>query len=508
MMMPNLPDVPTSPVQRILNTNVAPSSTQIAQIHQTIQRVDGLKAQLNTQLSELASATAAANQRREELVQFAQAHARLLVPERRLPLEILARIFLHCVRDATPRADAVRARGALCAVCKTWQDVATATHALWTSFALVLRDADSPRDIADMSATWLARAGALPISIEVRNRVGVQLGPWLQNIVTAHAANVQHVALTLRPAELEFFSESGPAAPCRLPVLQKLEVEFLVSDDPGRAITMFADAPQLRSVRLMNVNLSGIVLPWAQLAELRSRGLSLSGLLDMLVACPQLLQFDGHMRSGGTSADGVVCFTKLHTLSLNVDSGTAQILNYLALPSLRDLRIHCSGDWRFDFGARLVPLVHRSACALRTLKLSFAQDTLRAHDLVECLRLVPTLTGLVLHFGCYTECFTDGVLARLTHGGTQPVLLPNLEDIDVYLYRTPCTRPALLAMVRSRCTARTEEGALLPVARLRTLDLSALMFQVGDGPASELHAIASAGQLELTIRIFMPAGDT
>ncbi|KAF7979281.1 hypothetical protein HWV62_42978 [Athelia sp. TMB] len=505
MMMSNLPDVPTSPVQQILHTNIAPSSTQITKIHQIIRRVDGLKAQLNAQLSERASATAASDQRRAELAQFAQAHARLLAPERRLPLEIIARIFLHCAQDAKSLAGAARARAALCAVCRTWRDVAVATQALWTFFALVPR-ASFHRDIADMSETWLARAGALPISLEVRNRVGVQLAPGLQHLLAVHAANLESVALTVRPAELEVPGESWSLAFCHLPALQKLDVEFLVSKDLGWANDMFADAPQLHSVRLVKVKVYDMRLPWAQLTELRSWGLSLHDQLSMLAACSRLLEFDGWMCPGDTSAHHVVCSPELHTLRLSVDGTTTPILDHLLLPSLRDLRINCLAGWRYDLGTRLVPCVRRSACLLRTLELSFAHDYMSEGSLIECLQLVPTLTGLALHFESSTRCFTDSTLARLTHGGAPPCLLPNLEDIDIDLCRTPCTSAALLGMVRSRCTARVEDSSLPEVAQLRLLRLFASTSQLGDASASELRAMAGACQLQLKVRMFMHTG--
>ncbi|KAF7979283.1 hypothetical protein HWV62_42982 [Athelia sp. TMB] len=295
--MYNLPDIPTSPVQQILRTNVAPSLTQITEIHQIIQEVDKLKAQLET---ELALITQAFHQRREELVQFAQVHERLLAPERRLPLEIIARVFLHSVQSTDQPADAVRVRGTLCAVCKIWRDVAIATQELWTSFSLIQR-ANPTRDIVDMSATWLARAGALPISVEVRNLSGMQLDPELPGVLAAHAANLQNVSLTLWPAELESFNESNSGAPWVLPVLQKLDVRVNISGERDWSIGVFANAPQLRSVHLRNANVRDVVLPWEQLTDLRSRGISIHDVLDLLKASPRLLQFDGDMFHGDSS---------------------------------------------------------------------------------------------------------------------------------------------------------------------------------------------------------------
>ncbi|KZP23425.1 hypothetical protein FIBSPDRAFT_705777, partial [Athelia psychrophila] len=351
------------------------------------------KAQLD---AELAAVTRAFSRRRGELVQFARLHERLLASERRLPLEILARIFLHCFHGQKYHHMSVSVRAFLCAVCRTWRDIAISTPLLWTSFSLVVRPGDT-RDIVDMSATWLPRAGKLPMYVEVRN-MGATIPRALVDVLSLHSANWQDVDLALWPIELMKLGDASSDSAWQLPMLRTLDLHALVSTEQDVSIGVFATAPQLRSIRLKNLGPLEVTLPWAQLTACHSCGRSMPEALDLLAACPRLLEYDLEMFHADVSTRGVYCSPELHTLRIGVRALTVVILDHVLLPSLRNLRVAWTGsvqDWTLSL--YLVPLITRSACSLQKLELSFAMDSISDNDLIDCLRAVPTVVDLTLH---------------------------------------------------------------------------------------------------------------
>lgn len=494
-MQCTLPDIPPSPVPQLLRTNLVPSSSQTAAIQTTIQTVDALKVQLD---SELAAVTHKFSQRRDELIQFAQLHERLLAPERRLPLEILARIFIHYVEGKKYIYMCVSARAVLCAVCRTWRNIAISTPLLWTSFSLVIRPGDT-RDIVEMSATWLPRAGSLPMFVEVRN-LGVMIPQALIDVLSLHSANWQDVDLTLWPIELMRLTDASSDSTWQLPLLRTLDLHALISTERDVSISVFADAPQLRCIRLKNLGPLDVTLPWAQITACQSRGRSVHDALDLLAVCPRLLEWDLEIFHGDVSTRGIYCSPELCSLRIGVQALTVIILDHLSLPSLRDLRVAWTGSVQAStLSLYLVPLITRSACSLQGLELLFAMDSISDSDLIDCLRAVPTVTDLTLHFGRSTSNVTDNVLLHLTHGGARQCLLPNLLHVEFDLHRSPCTSVGLLSMARSRCVRYTEGGLPRPVAQLQTLSLLSVGFQLDAVSTKALEAIASDSGLKLNV---------
>lgn len=387
----HLPKVPNSPAPDLLFTNMAPSSSQTVAIKDSIHSVDAIKEQLDAELNTVMRTF---DHRRKDLVQFAQRHERLLAAERRLPLEILERIFIHCVigGNVLNEKPSASIRALLCAVCRTWRDIVISTRLLWTHFSLVMRPGDE-RDNVDICSTWLPRAGNLPMSVEVRNLSGVLTLAELRDVLSVYSASWEDVTLS-----------------------------FMLWPDED---------------------------------------------------------------------------TDLEKCS----AMTADIVDHMLLPSLRDLRVTWNGlTLGWSLSSSIVPLITRSACSLQRLELTYPQDNIPDSDLINCLRAVPTLTHFKLHFGFNPSCVTERVLNYLTHTSVGPerCILPNLTDAELDLYRSAYTFETLLAMIRSRCTMHSE-GSIPPVARLRTLTLLFDDFPLDDVFVEELNEIASATQLKLTI---------
>ncbi|KAJ7685693.1 hypothetical protein DFH06DRAFT_49024 [Mycena polygramma] len=84
----------------------------------------------------------------------------------RIPPEILAEIFMHCLPPRTSRPNVVRAPLLLCGICRRWRDIALFTPALWSSLGIDL-DALSTENVHGMVfyQIYLSRARGAPLSL-------------------------------------------------------------------------------------------------------------------------------------------------------------------------------------------------------------------------------------------------------------------------------------------------------------------------------------------------------
>ena len=101
---------------------------------------------------------------------------------------------------------------------------------------------------------------------------------------------------------------------------------------------------------------------------------------------------------------------------------------------------------------------------------------MRSDDLIRCLEATPSLVELKLSFESCKSNLTDGVLHRLTRGASDGYLTPNLEVIELDLYKSTCTDQALVKMIQSRWSMDASGMELLN-ARLKTVQLSSVSFQ-------------------------------
>ncbi|KAJ7171930.1 hypothetical protein C8R46DRAFT_1084273 [Mycena filopes] len=81
-----------------------------------------------------------------------------------LPPELLAEIFVHCLRQ-WPDSDAREALHSLCRVCRQLRAVALSTPRLWSWMSIDIEEKDEEGAYVEFCRTWLSRAGNLPISL-------------------------------------------------------------------------------------------------------------------------------------------------------------------------------------------------------------------------------------------------------------------------------------------------------------------------------------------------------
>ena len=130
----------------------------------------------------------------------------------------------------------------------------------------------------------------------------------------------------------------------------------------------------------------------------------------------------------------MICHSHLRTLHIDVaeDGDLGILFEHLLLPSLSSFSYNDRG---FDTWpqAQFVALVSRSSCSLQKLHLFFVRGELMDDELIECLRLMPSLVHLQLD-GLAGFGVTDKALALLT--------LPNSKDnrIEILVPKLQCIR--------------------------------------------------------------------
>ncbi|KAF6745983.1 hypothetical protein DFP72DRAFT_640582 [Ephemerocybe angulata] len=140
---------PFSDLSRLLDSNILPNSFEAQCVQHIVSKLCGQISELQSQL--------------ERLQQQMQRHTAILSPIRRVPPEILGRIFAFASPgrlDDVGRSDLLN----LSLVCRGWRDASLLEHQLWSS----LRIKPSHLDWAygDVVA-WFRRSGALPKAVDV-----------------------------------------------------------------------------------------------------------------------------------------------------------------------------------------------------------------------------------------------------------------------------------------------------------------------------------------------------
>ncbi|KAF7329428.1 hypothetical protein MKEN_00204900 [Mycena kentingensis (nom. inval.)] len=300
----------SSALDDVLHTNYVPTDAQVAAIRADIGprliQVDALDEQIR-----------ALTAQRDELVAYIDPRLALVSPCRRVPAEILQKIFMDCLpEDSAAAYEPASAPLLLGRVCSQWRDVAHGTPELWASlhvpFSFFAREVDRTEALD----AWLSRSGTRPLSLSIVGTDGQMLRPtWDYNaprvdpyqpaivacalsILLRHAPRWKHLQLSKLKIDMaqEIFAQRAPG-------LESLE--FM------EAIPLhLEEMPLLGSTRLKRLMLSrphrGLLsalfpIRWGNITELTVGGtsgsedatstLSLQEAIGLLSVCHELRHF-------------------------------------------------------------------------------------------------------------------------------------------------------------------------------------------------------------------------
>ncbi|KAJ7939346.1 hypothetical protein B0H13DRAFT_1941122 [Mycena leptocephala] len=417
----------------------------------------------------------------------------------RVPPEILSQIFRSTLPHARTQSavTVTTAPWRLALVCRHWRNCALGDGYLWS---LIHVDMTIPLGCSDTITHYyplpalevqLQRSANVPLDVMFEWRDSVNVGPYLLTLLEVVICQCH------RWERLTFnkivWDQAAPdmlrvlsGIRGRLPLLRNLTITSFGPDSSGVS-DIFAVAPQLQKVLIIDAGRPSLSLPWHQLTHFRAR-FSAKEHLEIFLKAPNLVEYGIDVVDG--ELPSTITVALLPHLRQLFTWGT-QLLKFLEAPTLEYL---CVNGGCLD----ILPLfLLRSGCQLKQLILRHCVAS--PPTLVALLRHTPTLSSLEVHFE-YEEDEHDPVhLARLFRdlkvSCTSTDLCPRLTSIRIIFDFRPTTDDwdSLCEMVRSRWDGG-RRGNMIWLACVR--------IRVAQGvPTSVLHTIKALRDHGLDVRV-------
>ncbi|EDR15535.1 uncharacterized protein LACBIDRAFT_302020 [Laccaria bicolor S238N-H82] len=397
-----------SPYAPYLYTNYTPSASEVLDIKDFLTEPLARLSTLDAEIQQLSLTMFVLNHQRHALSKEIEAHRALISPFRRLPLEIMAEIFSHCLpTDHNAVMSVKEAPLLLGRVCSAWRSITLSTPHLWASLHIPTPTPDSrfgPASVRKMATRceavreWILCSGKIPLSIslytldprvsfkgssnsdsdsnsqedmESFGRVSRQIIPFSRQWKTVY----------LRAMESSF-TPFQAMVKGDVPMLESLSIVNIPLEDwepqtsshaerPWKKSSGLLSAPKLRRLSLTHFSecLYNLPVRWSRLTHLKldEEGLNhLESLSDLryshvfrvLKKCPLLVscsfrlgnsESDTRVPSNSTLSPSQYALTLplLEHLSLSLSGRSDEaFLKYLDLPALRHLEIKVQKEHR------------------------------------------------------------------------------------------------------------------------------------------------------------------
>jgi hypothetical protein len=387
----------------------------------------------------------------EELI---RTHSSVLSAVRRVPLEILCHIFRLTLPDGCTSPDGssrvLEAPWRLELVCKRWMDAAVGDKHLWSSIRIFSRGGTNKRyPSLPTLENQLRRSGNLPLEVKLDwlhssdNELS-ELLPLLEAVVrqSNRWARFKFIWNNGHPDIFRAISQIRG----RLSLLRCLEIGSDRGELPTEFRDIFADAPQLRQVKLTNheheATYSSIPIsaPWQQITQFRASfdpqlSLQILRLTSNLVDCGMGVYDDG---DGVSPTTPIVVLPHLRRLSV-IGCGNLN-LPWLQAPNLEYLFHNSYGD------DTVLPFLLRSGCRL----IGLSVEDFVSPNLIQLLPHIPTLSYFQASlFDPSRGHPPERFFRAMTVTGASTDLCPRLTRISIELNYLPVD-DSLLKMIESR----------------------------------------------------------
>lgn len=455
------------------------SSVEAAQVAALSADVRADTDRCDTEISRLHRLIFSLENKRRELKSRENAYTSLLSPIRRLPPEVLGKLFSDCCGLAQLYPSQLPMLFTLSMVCAYWRTVIQSTPSLWSTISANIT-AMSHLKLMDK---YLEYSGQLPLSISVQY-CDMDLESITMEHLLHHCHRWRDLDLALichNVREDTFRSMEG-----NLPTLERLTLDFVNSEfDDHEGSTAFESAPKLHTLSLHSTS-AGMVFPWKQIVHLSLDQIPVKEFLRLVSLCDNLEEVDLSYRHIDGNDDDLVASdvlrtaSNLHTLSINMEICGSPPLNgidflwslfhHVTCPSLSTVTITSSllrgrhDGWSQE---AFQDFVSRSACNITSL--SFIRIPLSDTDLIATLISLPSLTSLTFeefvkdpgsnsNNQATMSTVTDTLLQGLTpHSASSfdfsQSLVPHLQTINIHTHASAFSDECFVDMVKSRCTA-------------------------------------------------------
>ncbi|KAJ7253540.1 hypothetical protein C8J57DRAFT_1473857 [Mycena rebaudengoi] len=425
--------------KHMLNTNIIPDDAECQQIRDFL--VDPCKeaAHLAEQIARMQKVLEDLTQKHDDLAEFIDAHLALVSPARRLPDDVVREIFVASLPTHANRNCAINAREPpllLCAISRSWRNLALSTPQLWASIHIVAPSSDKTERMINTVHAWLARSGALPLSISLTVSRSTWPSPDASPLLTAlirFSLRWNHIRFILPPYQLEPLSSLSPED---VPILEEAIVDGLANEAVDSQTIMSPRLAFLRTTSLWSVSLnSEFISPSTPIRLEFLRHLSFENVggnqfyisshsaLEILRRCA-LLETCAILIWGDLDGSLTLPCRLEHLRNLCVRSagnGGTRFFEILVLPNLRRLEYSGQSDPHFHF----LPLLS-SAHSVECLVILNSQTLTAA--LLDVLRLTPLLEELVLSGEPTLSSEDPDIPWGVPDGQFIPLLTPQAES--------------------------------------------------------------------------------
>ncbi|KAH9950066.1 hypothetical protein B0H21DRAFT_22428 [Amylocystis lapponica] len=383
---------------------------------------------------------------------------------RRIPEELLSKIFEHCVEEGWTRAPIVVSH-----VCSAWRKAARAPR-VWSR---VYVECDA-FDVLARTRFWLSMACQAPLDITIVATWRVHHGviTEIMDLLVQHV--LQWRSLTLDTDYVSQNSSVFEKLTGVVPNLETVEIktEIPPDDGDGEAVMALTDvlgpnhAPKLKSLRFIcNILPSNPIFP-AHIRELTlqtrtsppHRPLSTVAILSLLENLTALQMFTlimpldyEHLFLPAPDLELYVVLPRLTSLTIYGPTDLNEVLPHFRTPILQQLHLRSLEDLGYrqrPIGPSLARFLASSTPPLELFELYDVDLTPDAF--AACFAALPTLCELRLH-----ESSISDATVRLLHGPAG--LCPHLTRLDLR-WCGHLSGAALVDLVRSRSAVDARGG--------------------------------------------------
>ncbi|KAJ7725360.1 hypothetical protein B0H16DRAFT_282237 [Mycena metata] len=479
--------VSESPFLHLTDSSRVPSLQESQIIQQLIQEKKTHLALLNSRVPKRRSGKKIPRELRVELEdarRFVRFHRALIAPWRRLPVEIIAEIFLFTLerkcdpdeQDGDYWNDDRTGTLLLCKICRAWRHIAITTPSLWNILSLQLKT----RPLSDWVSTWLDRSRSFPVHLQV-TWDDKALPDVINPVISVFQSHLHHTAaLSIDGLDIENTSLVGDSYPLATfsaaestyaPLLSIVGIEL----PPNNSWDWIRDACRA-SPCLSNFNSSKFSLDWFPVTNLTRMRLfepvTMSAVFQILEQASGLqdIHFDINGPSVTCSTGKVLVMESISRIELTSSECLGQFLDQVSFPGVAHISILQIDNWP---GAEFQSFLSRSSCTVKSL--SFDDVQISEIEVVACLehKACAGLESLVV-----SECDPPNANALLRHltYHAHPFRLPHLTSLEFGNIYSADT--LLASLVESRVsTALTVPSGVSPPTRLGKVTFSFI-----DGP--------------------------
>ena len=435
--------VPPSPTPHLYHTLHQPDASEVIALRQVILRVNSDKSRLDDEIAHAEAVLNRLHRDHEALHTFITEHDAFLAPVRRLPSEILTRIFALCLLEyETSSLDSRRAPLLLMQVCKGWRETALSTQNLWSSITLTASGCSN----ASLAKLWLSRAMSLPLTVRLDSE-----GRPHSKVKRLHRAIAVLVQFCDRWKDLDIalpFTTMSclDSIRHRLPLLESLRICYQHSSERWhRELNLFDYAPRLRGLCIKGrIPYHMLKIPWHQLTELDAPFHSIAECFETLQLSLSLIKctVDNSFGPSGDISDPesrtiTIQFPHMRFFKITSPDYSSDIFSCVKLPILHELHVaYQCNDFVIPSWLPQQPflsLLSHSSRTLRKLKLGSLYKYTDSAYIAHCLRSLPSLTELSLRG--WRGWLTADLLGPLTRGplvNAGNYLVPNLEVLEIH----------------------------------------------------------------------------